>query len=331
MWSEFFFSGGPESNAASYNRDMATQKLRGQAYRQYVDHAAASGFVVGIEWFSLIDQAVTGRWFSQYNGERCNNGLFNACDRPYDDCLREMAAAHATLYQVMLEGQKPFVLDDPRISGEKRGQRKEFQAGRAAPGEMKIDGLADGWPGRPPELFRSVKAAGVKDEKSLEAAYKVAWDEQYLYLIVNVTDPTPLNNPKTGFNIWQGDAIELFVGSENLDQPGALQFTDRQILLAAAVADKPATHVVNAANQPEVKVVNAPSVDGTGYTMEAAIPWTALDFKRLRTPCCSSISPSTTPRPAAIAPARSSGTAAQATAKNAPTGAACAWSRNHAP
>jgi hypothetical protein len=31
--------------------------------------------VIGIEWFTLVDQATTGRWFSQYNGESYNTGL----------------------------------------------------------------------------------------------------------------------------------------------------------------------------------------------------------------------------------------------------------------
>ncbi len=278
MWSEFFFSASPESNAAAYNRDMPTQRLRGEAYRQYIEHAAATGYVVGTEWFSLVDQAVTGRWFQKYTGERTNNGLFNVCDRPYDAMLREMAAAHASVYGVLLDGKTPHRLDDPRVASGLGGAIKEVQAGQVGPGSMRIDGLVDGWPGRPPELFSVVRPVGDKDQTAFEAAFKVAWDASFLYVLVNVTDPTPMNNRSEGDRLWQGDGIELFIGSEQVDRPGTLLFTDRQILLGAkppGVAG--ATHVVDAARQPDIAVFTAPAVDGTGYTLEAAIPWAALD------------------------------------------------------
>ena len=278
MWSEFFYSAGDESNASAYNLDLATQKLRGDAYRNYVEGAAGLGFVVGIEWFSLIDQAVTGRWFSEYNGERCNNGLFNACDRPYDAMLREMAKSHEVIYDVLLSGKKPFTIDDPRFNRNSGRSRKLVQAGSVPPGAMKIDGLADGWPGRPPELLGGARLTVGLDGTGFEAAFKLAWDADCLYVLVNVTDPTPLNNRNEGVALWQGDCVELFIGSEKLDQPGTLLFTDHQVLLGGHAVVKPgSTHVVNAARQPAIRMVNVPSVDGGGYTLEAAIPWSALD------------------------------------------------------
>ena len=280
MWSEFYYTSGTESNAAPTSMDMATQKARGEAYRQYVEQGAATGFVVGIEWFTLIDQAVSGRWFSKLGGERANTGLFNACDRPYDACLREMAKAHAAIYDVWLGKSKPFVIDDPRFTGGAGKTRKLLQAGKVAAGDvMKVDGLADGWPGRPPELISSDRIVGGKDGKGLEAAFKVSWDAQNLYVLVNITDPTPLNNGRHGEGLWDGDGVELFIGSEKLDQPGTLLYSDRQVLLGGVAEVKlDSRHVVNAAKQPDITLVNVPSVDGSGYTMEAAIPWSALDI-----------------------------------------------------
>lgn len=279
MWSEFYYTSEAESNAAGTNMAMETQKLRGEAYRQYVEQGAALGFVVGIEWFTLIDQAVTGRWFSKLNGERANTGLFNACDRPYDACLREMAKTHEAIYDVWLGKREPFRIDDPRFTGGAGKARKTVQAGRVERGAIAVDGLVDGFPGRPPELVGSDRIVGGKDGKGLEATYKLAWDADNLYVLVNVTDATPLNNLRTGDRLWDGDGIELFIGSEKLDQPGTLLFTDRQVLLAAHAKATPAsTHVVNAARQPAIQLVNIPSVDGSGYTMEAAIPWSALDI-----------------------------------------------------
>ena len=70
------------------------------AYRNYVEGAAALGFVVGIEWFTLIDQAATGRFFEGQNGERANTGLFNVLDRPYKDMLGQKLEAHLDIYPV---------------------------------------------------------------------------------------------------------------------------------------------------------------------------------------------------------------------------------------
>ena len=280
MWSEFYYTSGAEGNPSAGGLDMATQQKRGEAYRNYIEQAAHLGFVVGIEWFTLVDQAVTGRWFSKLDGERNNSGLFATTDRPYDAMWREMAKSHHDIYDVWLNGKTPFAIDDPRFTGGASKTTKTVQAGRVAPGSLTINGTTDGWPGRPPERIGSERIASGKDGKGLEAAYKVAWDAQNLYLLVNITDPTPLNNTKDGDRLWAGDGVELFIGSEKLDQPGTLLFTDHQVLLAGRADTKPGSwHVVNAATQPEIKLINVPSVDGSGYTLEAAIPWSALDVK----------------------------------------------------
>jgi len=275
MWSEFYFTAAQESNVAASNMDMATQRERGLAYRHYVEGAAALGFVVGVEWFTLIDQAVTGRFFEGLNGERANTGLFNVADRPYRDLFAEMAKTHAVIYEVWLEGKPPFLLDDPRFTGKAGAATRTVAAGRAI-GPMSVDGRLEGWPGRPPERLGSERLAAGRDAGGAEAAFKVCWDGQALYLLANVTDPTPMLNEHSGDRLWNADALELFIGSERLDQGGTLLFTDRQILLGAGKNNQ--THVANAARQPAIETSVTPAVDGKGYTVEAAIPWSALDI-----------------------------------------------------
>ena len=277
MWSEFYYTSGTESNAASTNLDMKSQQARGQAYRTYVEKGASLGFVVGIEWFTLIDQAVTGRWFQKLDGERANTGLFNAADRPYRDMVAEMLAAHQDLYAVWLDGKKPYIMDDPRFNGGAGKLQKAMQAGRVANGSITIDGSSKGWPGRPPELIGSDRLVMGKEGQGLEATFKVCWDDQHLYILANVTDPTPMNNTKSGADLWGGDGLELFIGSEALDEPGTLRFTDHQVLLGAkAEAKSGRSFIVNAAKQPDIRMSVTPAVDGKGYTLEAAIPWAAL-------------------------------------------------------
>jgi hypothetical protein len=80
-----------------------------------VEQNAALGFVVGIEWFTLIDQAVTGRWFSRYSGESANTGLFSVTDRPWKGMLSEMMKTNYEIYDVLLGRRAPFLWDDPRV------------------------------------------------------------------------------------------------------------------------------------------------------------------------------------------------------------------------
>jgi hypothetical protein len=70
---------------------------------------------VGIEWFTLVDQAVTGRWFDKYNGEAANTGLISVADRPWKAMLEEMMKTNYDIYKVFLGERAPFVFDDPRF------------------------------------------------------------------------------------------------------------------------------------------------------------------------------------------------------------------------
>jgi hypothetical protein len=276
MWSEFYYTSGDESNVAGGGLDMKSQKERGLAYRQYVENGASLDFVVGIEWFTLIDQAVTGRWFSKLNGERNNTGLFNVADRPYKDMIAEMASSHREVYGVWLDGKAPYQIADPRFSDGAGKGSKTVSAGHAT-GPIAITGSTDNWPGRPPERIGSDRIVSGKDGKGLEAAFKVCWDEKNLYLLANVTDPSPLNNTAEGDALWQGDGLELFIGSESIDQAGAMLFSDHQLLLAARRQGKgDPWFLVNAPTQPKLTLVAVPAVDGSGYTLEAAIPWSAI-------------------------------------------------------
>ncbi len=118
MLSEFFWS-SPKDSGLDGGREVSSQQERGLAYRNYVEQAAASGFVVGIEWFTLVDQSVTGRWFSGFDGERANSGLIAVTDRPWKGMLDEMVKTNSTIYELLLGEKKPFVWDDPRFKAGK--------------------------------------------------------------------------------------------------------------------------------------------------------------------------------------------------------------------
>ncbi|MGE5607896.1 MAG: beta-galactosidase [Bacillota bacterium] len=116
FFSEFYFPAPPDSGLTGGGNDVASQRDRGLAYRHYVEQAAALGYVVGIEWFTLIDQAATGRFFEKYNGEAANTGLISVADRPWRPMIEEMIKTNYDIYSVFLGQRAPFAWDDPRFS-----------------------------------------------------------------------------------------------------------------------------------------------------------------------------------------------------------------------
>ena len=120
FFSEFYFSSPPESGLTGGSTvDLPSQRARGLAYRHYVEHAAALGYVVGIEWFTLVDQATTGRFFEKYNGEAGNTGLISVADRPWKPMLEELIKTNYDIYKVFLGERVPFVYEDPRFAAKK--------------------------------------------------------------------------------------------------------------------------------------------------------------------------------------------------------------------
>lgn len=69
------------------------QEERGQAYRFYVEHAAANPAIIGTHWFQWIDQPSTGRG----DGENYNIGWVDVTDRPYAELIAAAKITHARL------------------------------------------------------------------------------------------------------------------------------------------------------------------------------------------------------------------------------------------
>ena len=115
FFSEFYFSSPSDSGLSGGGKDVSSQLERGLAYRQYIEQAATLGYVVGIEWFTLVDQATTGRFFEKYTGEAANTGLIAVTDRPWKIMLGEMMKANYGIYKVFFGEQEPFRFRDARF------------------------------------------------------------------------------------------------------------------------------------------------------------------------------------------------------------------------
>lgn len=274
FWSEFYYTSTKESNCSPAGNDLATQKERGMAYRNYVEAAADLGFVTGIEWFTLIDQAATGRFFEGQNGERNNTGLFNVADRPYRDMWQEMLKAHLDVYPVWFGAKEPWVFDDPRYNGKGSGTRS-YSIGRPI-AKIATNARQDGYPLRPPERISSARLVMGRDAEGLEASFKGAWDDRNLYLLVTIRDASPMSNKEKGEWICNGDGIEIFLGAESIDKGGPMLFTDRQILVSGAKSD--VTFVPKDTKKLAVRSAVEASADGKGYVIEVAVPWALIDY-----------------------------------------------------
>jgi len=277
LLSEYHYCSPSDTGLPGGGPEVSSQRERGLAYRNYVEQAAALEFVVGCDWFTLIDQARTGRWFERYTGENGNTGVISVADRPWYDFLDECTKANYGVYDVVSGKRAPFVYDDPRFTGVGEGT-KTVNVPRA-PGEITIDGQRNDWPGTPPDRIAGDRLVLGADAGGLEAAFRLCWDANRLYLLVDVTDATPMRNDRQGADLWSADGLEVFIGHEDPDQPGPLRFTDRQVLLSAGQVDgEPQWHYAHAPQQYDCELIVVTRAGATGYTLEAAIPFEALGF-----------------------------------------------------
>jgi hypothetical protein len=275
LLSEWYYSSTEQGLGGG--KEVRNQTERGLGYRNYIEQSAATGFVVGSQWFIYSDQAITGRFFEGFNGEGNNTGLVDVTDRPYEPLVEAARVTHARLYDVLLRKQKPFAFDDPRFSGNAGGPAKVVAIPPALPG-LQLNGSTTNWPGRPAEPIAASRVMIGNPNPKLGGDFRLCWDEKALHFLIQVKDPTPARNNKPPRYFWSADGIELFIGHRNLDEKGGLQFSDRQLLIGAGA--KPGVFVVDhpaAGTDCEVLVVK--DVSGDGYTLQVRMPWSVLGIE----------------------------------------------------
>lgn len=268
LLSEWYFS-SPDAGLNS-SKGVRDQRERALAYRHYVEQAAARPDVVGSEWFIYTDQALTGRYFEGPHGEGNNTGLVNVADRPYPELVAAAAETHARIYPVMFGEAKPFRFDDPRFSPQPGGGTKEVAVPRA-PAGFALDGTTRTWPARPAETIEPARLSHGVPNEHLHANFQLCWDDAFLYVHVQVKDPTPMLNHRRPRAFWMGDCVELYLGAQQLEQGGTPLLSDRHLLVAPSPGR---AHVIE---EPELDdrcvVVANKEVSNDGYVVQMAIPW----------------------------------------------------------
>ncbi len=151
-----------------------------------------------------------------------------------------------------------------------------------------IDGRTDAWAGVPSQeipssrlvdgtyLFVDRGESAAPDLVS--ATFQLCWDENYLYLLAKVNDPTPMhnNNPRND-KLWTGDGVELYIGGEGVDVGGDYLSRDRQFTFGVDEIAGAVVQMNGLIGKPPVRAVVVPSQGG--YTLEAAVPFTLLGFQ----------------------------------------------------
>lgn len=272
LLSEWYYSSTEQGLGAG--KEVRDQNERGLGYRNYIEQSAATGFVVGSQWFIYTDQAITGRFFSGFNGEGNNTGFVDVTDRPYEPLVNAARTTHARIYDVILGKEKAFAYDDARFSGKGSGPAKVVAIPPAEAG-LQLNGSTTNWPGRPAEPIGAERVAAGNLNPKTGGDFRLCWDAQALHFLIQVKDPTPLKNDKPPASYWAGDGVELFIGSKNLNVGGNPQFSDRHILIGAG-----ATPGVFVVDQPDAgkacEIVVVKDVAGDGYTVQVRLPWSVL-------------------------------------------------------
>jgi hypothetical protein len=83
------------------------QAARGQAYRFYVENAAAQPDCIGVHYFTLYDESALGR----FDGENWNIGFIDVCNKLYEPLAEAARLAHERMYAVASGDSEPF--NDP--------------------------------------------------------------------------------------------------------------------------------------------------------------------------------------------------------------------------
>jgi hypothetical protein len=92
---EFHFGAAERGYAPSLVM-VRDQTERGVAYQYYLEHAAAHPDIVGVHYFQMVDQPVTGR----FDGENYNLGFLNQQDLPYREMVEFARSAHGRMYPI---------------------------------------------------------------------------------------------------------------------------------------------------------------------------------------------------------------------------------------
>ncbi len=103
MIGEFHFGSIDRGLPATGIRGVASQENRGKAYSYYLEQGFSRPELIGIHYFLLHDQLITGR----FDGENYNVGFLDVTLRPYTELIRRARESHGSMYEIARGRQSP--------------------------------------------------------------------------------------------------------------------------------------------------------------------------------------------------------------------------------
>jgi hypothetical protein len=136
-----------------------------------------------------------------------------------------------------------------------------------------IDGkIDDSWAASAAYTFNTLVIGSVPSEEDPSAKFRLQWDEDNLYLLVDVTDPDKMvdNEPPA---VWKDDSIEVYLDGDN-SKSSKYDENDFQYMFRRS---DQAVYELKADNTKGV--VMAQSETDNGYVMEIRFPLSVIGAK----------------------------------------------------
>lgn len=92
---------------------VTSQKDRGRAFRAYAETGFSHPALIGVSWFTWVDQPLFGR----RDGENYNIGLVDITNRPYEWMVEAIQETSRNCYEVHAGKKKPYNILPERMGG----------------------------------------------------------------------------------------------------------------------------------------------------------------------------------------------------------------------
>lgn len=149
-----------------------------------------------------------------------------------------------------------------------------------------VDGVLEEWEGVPSttSAFRVFRAAGWDGTEDLTAVWRLAWDEEHLYVAVDVEDDVHVQT-QTGNQIFRGDSVELQIDTDPAANAASVNVETFQVILSPGDFSGLSPSAFRFQGTAGGRLVDAPGHGirvaalrtAGGYRLEAAIPWRDVD------------------------------------------------------
>jgi hypothetical protein len=142
-----------------------------------------------------------------------------------------------------------------------------------ASGPMKMDGDEQAWAAVPAQSIEHVAYTAPSSPEDLSASFKTLWDDQALYLLVDVVDDKPV---KDSVEFWLDDTVEVFIDADN-SKSGVYGDKDYQYHFTWEGSQFTSAHSKGESRFKKLEgVVSSAVTTGKGYRFELKFPWSTL-------------------------------------------------------